>query len=108
MKRLIGVFAITAVAALAMTLTSFGKVFNETYKIDKGSALSKAACMNCHLTAKGGKLNPYGKDLQGAMREEKTKKLTAAVLKAVEGIDSDKDGKKNLEEIKGDSNPGVK
>jgi hypothetical protein len=40
------------------------------------------------------------------MAEAKTKKLTADIFKKVEDLDSDKDGVKNLAEIKADKNPG--
>lgn len=51
------------------------------------------------------KLNLYGTDLQKAMTQENTKVLTGSVLKKVEGLDSDKDGVKNGDEIKKDTLP---
>lgn len=108
MKRLFGITALTGIAAMAMAFAGFNKVFETTYKVEKGSALSKVACGLCHVSAKGGKLNPYGVDMQVEMKKAKSKKLTPAILKALEDLDSDKDGKKNLEEIKADCLPGVK
>ncbi|MCB8931831.1 MAG: hypothetical protein H6534_00150 [Chthonomonadaceae bacterium] len=96
------------VAGIVLAFGTFSKPFATQYKIDKSSALGKAGCGVCHATAKGGKLNPYGLDLQKAMKVAKTKKLTPEVLKKIESLDSDKDGVKNLDEIKKDRNPGVK
>ncbi len=108
MKRLLTVSMIAGLGALAMAFAPMGKVFEEHYKVAKGSTLNKAACAVCHVSPKGGKLNPYGLDMQGEMKKAKSKKLTPDILKALEGLDSDKDGKKNVEEIKADSNPGQK
>ena len=83
----------------------FAKEFTSTYKIEKTSVLGKATCGACHV-GKTKKLNPYGLDLQKAMRSEKTKLLTGSVLKKVEGLDSDNDKKSNLEEIEANTLPG--
>jgi hypothetical protein len=107
MKRLLFVTLAMGAFAMAMALSAFTKVFHEKYNVKEGSNLDKAACAVCHLKPKGGKLNPYGKDLQAAMKAADSKKLTPAILAKVEGMDSDKDGKKNIDEIKADSNPGV-
>lgn len=93
--------------AMAMALGAFSKVFHEKYNVKEGSELDKAACAVCHVKPKGGKLNAYGKALQAEMKAEGVKKLTPAILGKVEKLDSDKDGKTNLEEIKADSNPGL-
>lgn len=108
MKRLLTVSMIAALGALAMAFAPLGKSFDEHYKVAKGSNLNKAACAVCHVSPKGGKLNAYGLDMQGEMKKAKSKKLTPAILKAIEDLDSDKDGKKNIDEIKADSNPGLK
>ena len=85
--------------------TKFAKEFASTYKIEKTSVLGKASCGTCHI-GKTKKLNPYGQDLQKAMRSENTKLLTGSVLKKVEGLDSDNDKKSNLEEIQANTLPG--
>jgi hypothetical protein len=99
---------IAGLGALAMAFAPLGKTFNDHYKVAKESSLSKAACAVCHVSPKGGKLNPYGLDMQVEMKKAKSKKLTPDILKALESLDSDKDGKKNVDEIKADSNPGQK
>jgi cytochrome c peroxidase len=105
MKRLLTVSSFAVVAALAMATGSMFGVFKETYKVNADSDLGKASCATCHTSKKGGKLNPYGNDVKTALGS--SKKLTADVLKKVEGLDSDKDGKKNIEEIKAGSLPGA-
>lgn len=107
MKRLLFVCLTLGAFAMAMALTAYSKVFHDKYGVKEGSALDQAACAVCHVKVKGGKLNAYGKDIQVAMKAEGVKKMTAAILGKVEGLDSDKDGKKNLDEIKGDKNPGL-
>lgn len=89
----------------AVASLKFSKEFASTYKIEKTSVLGKASCGACHV-GKTKKLNPYGVDLQKAMRSEKTKLLTGSVLKKVEGLDSDNDKKSNLEEIEANTLPG--
>ena len=108
MKKLLIVCLALGVCAIAASLTAYSKVFNDTYKVKADSALSKAACAVCHVSAKGGKLNPYGLDIQVKMKEAKSKKITPEILAKVEGLDSDKDGVKNVDEIKKDAFPGVK
>lgn len=108
MRRVLTIGLISGIVAAAIALTPFLKTIDEFYKVKKDSALGKAACSTCHATMKGGKkLNPYGESLQDAMREAKTKKLTTAILEKVESLDSDKDGMKNIDEIKKDRFPGV-
>lgn len=106
MKKLLFICAATGVFATAMALSTFSKVFVEKYGVKEGSDLAKNACAVCHVKPKGGKLNPYGKDIQVVMKAENAKKLTPAILAKVENLDSDKDGVKNIDEIKKDANPG--
>lgn len=106
MKKLVTICLTMGILASAMAMGAFSKVFNEKYGVDADSTLGKAKCGVCHVKATGGKLNPYGKDLAAAMKAEGAKKLTPAILGKVEDKDSDGDGKKNLAEIKADTNPG--
>lgn len=107
MKRASILIGLMGLAAMALAFSTFTKTFHDHYDIKKGSTLDKAACMTCHVGVKGGKLNAYGKDLQVELKAIKSKKLTPVVLDKVEGLDSDKDGMKNLDEIKKDRNPGI-
>ncbi len=87
----------------ALATPKYLVVFTKTCSPPKDSALAKAKCMSCHV--KGKELNVYGKDLQKAMQEKKTKDLTAEILKSVEKLDSDKDGVSNGDEIKAGTLP---
>ncbi len=106
MKRTLTALLVLGTASLAMTLGTFTGTFNKTYDVEKGSKLGKANCQVCHEKATGGKLNDYGTDVQKAMKAEKTRKLTADILKSVEKLDSNKNGKSNLEDIKAGVLPG--
>jgi len=106
MKRLLFTCMTVGVVAMALAMSAFSKTFHEKYNVKEGSNLDKAACGVCHVKAKGGKLNPYGKDIEAAMKAEGAKKVTPAILAKVEGLDSDKDGTKNGAEIKADQLPG--
>lgn len=107
MKRLLFTCILIGTFAMAMALTAFSKVFQEKYHVKKGSNLEVAACMVCHVKEKGGKLNSYGKDIATAMKAANTTKMTPAILAKVENLDSNKNGKKNIDEIKADKNPGT-
>ena len=98
-------FLVAAAGALAFAKVGFVKDFNSTYGVKPASTLGKSTCAVCHV-GKSPKLNPYGIDLQKAMRAENTKLLTGSVLKKVEGLDSDKDAITNANEIKADKLPG--
>ncbi|MBS1705000.1 MAG: hypothetical protein JST40_03940 [Armatimonadetes bacterium] len=105
MKRLLYTCIGVGLIASAMAMSTFGKVFEAKYGAKPN--LAKAKCALCHATGKGGKaLNPYGKDLAAAMKAAGSKKLTADILAKVEGLDSNKNGKKNVDEIKADVLPG--
>ncbi len=92
------------VAGLAMP--QFLGVFKTTYKTQTpaNSVLAKSYCVVCHEKASGGTLNAYGADVKKAMAGSTT--VTAAVLAKVEALDSDKDGVKNIDEIKKGTLPG--
>lgn len=106
MKRTLSILALAGICAGALSTTASWKTFQAKYTIEKESKIGAAACTNCHVSKKGGKLNAYGKDLQVVMKAAGTKKLTNELLTKVEGLDSTKDGKTNLAKIKADINPG--
>jgi hypothetical protein len=107
MKRILTVSGLTAFAVVAFALSSFNNVFVKTYNINPDSPLAKASCAVCHIGKHGGKLNPYGKDMQVVMKAADTHKLTPEILHKIENLDSTKTGKKNIEKIKAGKNPGV-
>jgi mono/diheme cytochrome c family protein len=104
MKRTLYVMILLAVtASMSMALLAFSSVFNAKYKPAKDSALAKGKCAACHVGMTK-TLNPYGADLKAALNGGK--KLTPEVLAACENKDSDKDGVKNIDEIKAGTLPG--
>lgn len=106
MKRLTTTTAIAALTVCAFALSTFVSVFQSTYKFADDSPAAKAKCMACHTSKAGGKLNSYGKDVQTALKKANTRKLTAEILHSVDGLDSNKNGVKNGEEIKAGKLPG--
>jgi len=106
MKRIVLAFGLATCGVLAYALGSFGSVFNTTYKVAPGSPLEQAKCSICHLNVRGGKLNPYGLDLQKVMKAANTKKLTADLLHKTDNLASLQAGK-NIDRIKAGKNPGI-
>ena len=93
-------------SAMAVAMPTWTSEFNNHYKVGKDSALKKANCGVCHQGMAVKKFNPYGDDLKKVMAELKVTKVSPDVFKKVEVLDSDKDGAKNIDEIKADTNPG--
>ena len=109
MKRIAMMAVLGTLAALALALPAFDKLFESTYKVKPGSDLGKAKCMVCHTKKMGGKgMNEYGKDLQKLIVASGGKKLTLEILKKAEHLDSNGNKVKNIDEIKGDKLPGLK
>jgi hypothetical protein len=97
---------VVGVATWAAATPQAGMPFKALYGTPKeGSALAKAMpCLACHAAMPPAKtnLNPYGADLQRAAKGT----LNEAAFKAIENLDSDKDGAKNVVEIKAGTLPG--
>lgn len=104
MKRILASATLCVIVTGAIAMPTFLNVFKETYKISSSSNLGKAKCLICHVTMAGKKTNPYGSDLKTALGGKK--KMTAAVLAKVEGLDSTKSGTKNIDKIRADKLPG--
>jgi hypothetical protein len=89
---------------LVLAEGTYQSTFNKLYKIAAGSSLAK--CNVCHksATSPSAALNPYG----NAFRAKFTGGVTVkAALKKIQRVDSDKDGFKNLAEIKAGTLPGL-
>jgi hypothetical protein len=107
-KLVIGlVVAVLLMSVAVWAMSPYLKVFTDTYNIKKETTLGGAGCSICHTTKGGGKLNPYGLDIDKAVKADKgSGGVTKAILTSVEALDSDKDGKSNIDEIKADTLPG--
>lgn len=108
MKRMAMMAGLGMLAAIAMALPAYEKIFESTYKVKAGSDLDKAKCMVCHVKKTGGGLNEYGKDLDKLVKASGGKKLTLEILKKAEQLDSNDNKIKNIDEIKADKLPGLK
>jgi hypothetical protein len=97
--------ALTGLATAAMALPPFLNAFDANYNLKKLPNLKRANCAVCHVGTSP-KFNPYGLDLKKELEREKTKIMTTTAFKRVENLDSDKDGVKNIDEIRADSLPG--
>lgn len=95
--------SVLLLGAVAYALPTDGNIFKTLYSPKTGSKLATAGCLVCHAKAPFTKtdLNAYGRDLA-----KQAKPLTAASFKAIENLDSDKDGVSNLKEIQAGTLPG--
>jgi cytochrome c2 len=102
----LAVAVVVGIAGWAVATPQAGTPFKALYGTPKeGTDLAKAMpCQACHAAMPPSKtnLNPYGVDLQKAAKGT----INEAAFKAIEALDSDKDGFKNLDEIKAGTLPG--
>lgn len=104
MKAAIAVLALVAVAS-AQARPDFWDDFVKHYDIKKDSTIFKTKCQTCH-TERPPQRNDYGRAIRTAYRNAKPGQRMPDVFKAVEDLDSDKDGTKNGDEIKAGTLPG--
>ncbi len=104
--RIVAVLLALGVSATLLATMDAQKAFTAAYP-DAKAKLGK--CSTCHskpLPKKGdAELNPYGKDLETKAFDKQKKTYD---FKKFEGLDSDGDGVKNIDEIKKGTNPGDK
>ena len=104
--------AAVLVAVLAIVLASTGVATMDMQKdLNAKYPTAKAKCATCHVKAMAKKgdaeANAFGKDLMKFVVDPKAEKKTFDWAKA-EPLDSDGDGKSNIDEIKAGENPGAK
>lgn len=105
-KRIALIYGAIGLAVGGIALPSSWKTFMETYNIKEGSVLFHAKCTVCHTSMKGKALNSYGKDIDALVKETGGKKVTASMLRKVEGLDSSGHGGTNISRIRHDELPG--
>jgi len=100
---LAAVAGIVLLAGAAFALPADSTLFKQLYNPAAGTKLASAGCLVCHDKAPFTKtgLNRYGQDVA-----KQAKPRTAASFKAIEALDSDKDGVSNLKEIQAGTLPG--
>ena len=105
----------TAVLIVAVLAIVFGSAAVATMDMQKDLnakyPTAKAKCITCHAKAMAKKgdaeVNAFGKDMMKFVVDPKAEKKTFDWAK-LEPLDSDGDGKSNLDEFKAGTNPGVK
>src|SRR5690349_19402267 len=109
MRRL--VVAVTALivwlsgGSAALAKPDFLEILTKTYPA-KLNVLTERSCVTCHAGPGDFALNLYGKQLRSAMADANTKQLTEAILRRVEPLDANGDGKTNIQEIEAGTAPG--
>ncbi len=99
--------------ALALGLATTGLATMDMQKdLNAKYPTAKAKCGTCHAKAMAKKgdaeINAFGKDLMAkGLVDPKAEKKSFDYTK-VEALDSDGDGKSNLDELKAGTNPGAK
>lgn len=98
-------FAVAAAATLAVAKAPDSLLFKQLYAPKEGTDLAKALpCLACHTKMPPDKtVNPYGADVAKAAGG---KAVDEKAFRAVEKLDSDKDGFSNIDEIKAGTLPG--
>jgi uncharacterized membrane protein len=100
------VLGLTGLAVMAQASPDYIDVLLKKYELAEASAVAKKSCAACHVSDEDFQLNPYGKHLDNAARNEGKGPFGEATLAAVESLDSDGDGTPNGEELKADTLPG--
>ncbi len=93
-------------ATSAFAKPEYLAVFLDVYKVH-GDKLTERSCANCHVSTSDYTLNLYGKQVAHALHDANGKEMTPAILKAVEPLDANGDGKSNLDEINAGTAPGA-
>jgi hypothetical protein len=104
--------AAVLVAVLAIVLASTGLATMDMQKdMNAKYPTAKAKCGSCHVAAmpkkEAAEVNAFGKDMMKFVVDPKAEKKTFDWAK-LEPLDSDADGKSNLDELKAGTNPGAK
>lgn len=105
--------AIVLVAVLAIVVAGTGLATMDMQKdLNAKYPTAKAKCASCHVKAMAKKgdaeLNAFGKDMMAKALVDPKAEKKAFDYKKVEALDSDGDGKTNLDELKAGTNPGAK
>ena len=104
MKKFLAALALLAFSTTVLATMELQKEMNAKYPT------AKANCATCHVKkmAKKGdaELNVFGKDMVAKAIVDPKAEKKAYDYKKIEALDSDKDGKTNLEELMAGTNPG--
>ncbi|MCM3875902.1 MAG: thrombospondin type 3 repeat-containing protein [Thermoanaerobaculia bacterium] len=104
--------AVCVLAAVCVATTLLANLDNQKAFVAKypDAKASLGKCSTCHVKPLPKKeeheLNPYGKDLLAKAAVDPKAAKKEFKFEKVEGLDSDGDGVKNVDEIKAGTNPG--
>lgn len=106
LARTAAVVLFTVAAGACLAKPPFLRIFLATYKVDPNSELGRARCLTCHMPPGPPVRNPFGKDVQAALRATHARMISPELLRSIEQKDSDGDGFSNIAEIKAGTLPG--
>ena len=96
--------AVLLAPGVAQARPEFFALFVQHYRLEPYAPNAVAACRNCHTTPP--RWNLFGLEVKAELYRVGGRRLTAAMLEAVEGGDADQDGWLNGDEIRAGSLPG--
>jgi hypothetical protein len=105
LTRAIAQVGLLLAATSAFALPAIRSEFTKRYKSPPAGAQAKAGCALCHV-GNTLKRNPYGADLEKALKATGSSRITPAAFEKIEKLDSDKDGVKNGVECAKGTLPG--
>lgn len=103
--RMLFLFSPLVFASPSSAKPEFLEVLVQTYK-SQAAVLNERSCVTCHAGPGDFALNLYGRQIRAALAEANTKTLTEAILRKVEPLDANGDGRTNLQEIEASTAPG--
>ena len=106
MKKLVASLVLGVLASVAQANGEFLDAFLTHYKVKDDAPLGVISCGVCHVSDSDFAFNAYGKEMKKAMTDRGATTVDAALLASIEPMDSDGDGKSNIDEITGGTNPG--
>jgi len=104
-SRVAALLALTLIGGTSHGSPEYYDVFMSHYKLPDNSPFADKACAVCHISDSDFGLNAYGRDLKREELNQSKSQMDAAVLEAVEALDSDGDGANNGDEIRGSTFP---
>jgi uncharacterized membrane protein len=105
-RMLAAVLCLLTLAMAAEAKPEFLDVLTSTYK-PYSQALAARGCANCHVSNSDLGMNPFGKQVKQALHASGGLKLTAAILKSVEGQASNPGDISNIDKIQQGLAPGA-
>lgn len=103
---LLAILALTSAPKVADARPPFLPVFIEHYKLNPDTGLGQRGCTNCHANMQTHSLNPFGLDVRRTMARLGKNQVDEELLLAMDKLDSNGDGRSNLQQIQAGVSPG--